>query len=310
MRCLVTGATGHLGAAIAQFLVAGGHDVAVLARPSSDPWRLAAVLDRVTVLRGDLADPGPAVEDVGRWRPEVVYHLAWAGVAGPDRDRPEQVSVNLVGGLKLFELAAAAGCHCWVGLGSQAEYGPYDRPLTEDLPPRPVTAYGVSKLALGLVTGKLCDLSGVRFVWLRMLATYGPMDHPGALIPWTIAHLLRGRRPALTSGRQRWDYLFVDDAAEAVAAAGLTPSVRGVFNLASGAAPTVRQIVERVRDLIDPALPLGLGERPDPPPLHLEADPSRLFEALGWRPRVSLDEGLRRTVDWYRQHPARAGNCP
>ena len=121
------------------------------------------------------------------------------------------------------------------------------------------------------------------------------------MLPSVILALLRGEKPALTLGEQRWDYLYVEDAVDAIWRAATTSSAQGVFNLGSGEAHTIKSIVERVRDLIDHNLPLGFGEVPYRPDqiMHLQADISRLKQVAGWSPQVSLDEGLRRTVDWF-----------
>lgn len=302
MRCLVTGASGHLGSHVTERLVLDGADVTVLAREESDLWRLDGVLDRVRVLRASLSDVariGPAIK---RAAPEAVFHLAWQGVTSDSREAPEQLTVNVRGSLELFETVREAGCRVFVGVGSQAEYGPQDSALTEETPTRPVTAYGVAKLCAGLLTGKLCELAGVRHVWLRLLATYGPKDDERHLIPTVTRALLRNERPRLTRGEQTWDYLYVEDAAWAVCLAAATPGASGVYNLGSGRAASVRSVIERVRDLIDPRLELGFGELPYAPgqSMRLEASVERLRRATGWEPQVSLDEGLRRTVEWHR----------
>ncbi len=130
------------------------------------------------------------------------------------------------------------------------------------------------------------------------------MDDPALMIPGLIRTLFDGGRPALTPGTQLWDYLYVEDAARAIEAVALRPGASGVFNLGSGRTATVRSVAERVRDGIDPRLPLGFGEVPSRPGqvMHLEADVGRLREATGWSPEIDLDEGLRRTVAWFREH--------
>ena len=305
-RCLVTGASGHLGSYLTRRLVADGAEVSVMVRPESDLWRLEGALDGVNVIRADLSGVGDAAADaLSAAAPEVVFHLAWYGVTKEFRNDPRQVTSNVTGSLRLFEAARGAGCRCWVGVGSQAEYGPhYDGPLTEELPTRPVTTYGVSKLCVGLLTRELCELAGVRHVWFRLLATYGPKDDERHLIPAVMRQLLAGERPSLTAGEQRWDYLYVEDAAEALRRAAADETVSGVFNLGSGEAHTVRGIVERVRDMIDPSLPLGFGEVPYRPDqtMRLQADISKLRAATGWAPRTSLEDGLRQTLDWYRSN--------
>ncbi len=306
MRSLVTGASGHVGAFLTRGLLARGCEVAVLVRPQSDLWRIADVLGQVTVLRGALGDPESV--PLKEWAPEAVFHLAWSGVTGAFWDDPAQITGNVTGSLALFEAAREAGCRCWVGVGSQAEYGVVDGLLREDLIPRPATAYGIAKLCLGMMTEKLCAMTDTRFLWLRLLAAYGPMDDGRHLLPAVITQLLDGKRPALTPGEQRWDYLYIEDAVEAICRLTLETRASGVFNLGSGEARTVRSLVETVRDLIDPALPLGFGDVPYRPAqvMHLQADISKLADATGWRPRTSLDEGLRRTIEWHHESRIKA----
>src|SRR5205085_11944232 len=108
----------------------------------------------------------------------------------------------------LSEIIRAAACKLWVGVGSQAEYGTHNNILTEETPLRPATAYGVAKLSVGLLTKNLCELSAIRFVWLRLLATYGPKDDERHLILSVIRSLLSHERPLLTSGDQKCYYLY------------------------------------------------------------------------------------------------------
>jgi len=307
MRCFVTGGTGLIGSHLVQLLLEDDNEVSVLMRSKSNPWRIKDVLHSLHIITGDLAaieEAGPAIRE---FSPEVVFHLGWQGVSGRYRNDPGQVTQNLYGSLKLLELAHEAGCRRWIGLGSQAEYGPCDGILTEDLPTRPVTLYGSAKLCVGLLSQKLCEAYGMGFTWLRLLAAYGPTDDQEHLIPYVILTLLRGQKPSLTPGEQRWDYLYVEDAARAIWQTATNPAIQGIFDLGSGEAYTVKSIVERIRDLINPSLPLGFGEVPYRPDqiMHLQADISRLQQATGWSPQVSLDEGLRRTVEWFRENERR-----
>jgi nucleoside-diphosphate-sugar epimerase len=199
-------------------------------------------------------------------------------------------------------MTAALGCHRFVGLGSQAEYGPQTGRIREDCPTRPTTLYGAAKLATCLMLERAAASSGRGFAWLRLFSTYGPGDDPSWMIPYLIRCLLARERPSLTAAEQVWDYLHVDDAAAAVVAVMDMDAV-GVFNLGSGRASPLRDIVTFIRDCIDPALPLGLGEVPyrADQVMHLEADVSALHAATGWAPSVPLQDGLRAVVDDYRR---------
>jgi UDP-glucose 4-epimerase len=307
LRVLLTGATGFVGSHLLHRLLAdGAHDVAVLVRGASDPWRIRDVLDRAVAIRGALDDLGPAAAAVADFAPDTVVHLAWDGVGNRARNSPAQVG-NIATSVDLVRLAAQVGAKHWIGLGSQAEYGPCEEPIREDMPNRPTTLYGIAKLSAGLLARHLCAEAGLRFAWLRLFSCYGPKDDPAWMIPYLILRLLEGERPALTAGGQLWDYVYVADAAEAICRVAATPGASGIFNLGSGRADPLRGIVERVRDLVDPGLPLGFGEVPYRPDqvMRLQADVTRLRAATGWAPEVGLDEGLRRTVDWFRDNRRR-----
>jgi nucleoside-diphosphate-sugar epimerase len=136
---------------------------------------------------------------------------------------------------------------------------------------------------------------------VRLLSTYGPGDDPRNMIPSVILTLLAGKRPAMTKGEQVWDYVYVEDAARALCQIAETGAT-GIFNLASGETVEIRDVAERIRNLIDPRLELGLGDLPyrQDPIMYLKGDISRLKSATGWQPEITLDEGLHRTVEWYK----------
>lgn len=299
MRIFVTGASGFLGSYLVADLQEGGHEVAVLFRPESASWRLAEAYGGVHVIPGALEHLGGLREPLGVFAPEAVVHMAWRGVAGSDRNSPVQAT-NVADTVALVELAAEAGAKIFVGAGSQAEYGPYDRAIREDDTPRPTTLYGMAKLAAGSMALRLAEERGLRAAWLRIFSTYGPKDADYWLIPSMIRNLRSGQHMALTACEQRWGFLHARDAAAAFRLAVTHADARGIFNVGSPDAPPLRETVTRLRDLVDPDASLGFGElayRPDQV-MVLAADVSRML-ALGWKPEVPLDEGLRETVNWH-----------
>lgn len=307
MRCVVTGASGQLGASLARELVARGHAVLGIVRESSDLFRLEDVLDRIELAHAGLENMDAAAGAIAAFRPDVAFHLAWTGVTAQHRNSDAQITTNVTGTLEFFRIVREAGCSAFVGVGSQAEFGPYDVPLTEDLPTRPRTSYGAAKLACGLLTAKLAELAGMRHVWVRLIATYGPADDANHLIASVALQVLRGEVPQLSPGGQLCDYLYVDDAAEALAVLGENAEASGVFVLGSGQVHSVREIGEAVRDLVDPSAALDFGAldyRPDQV-MHLQADISRIRQVTGWEPRTPLAKGLAQTVEYLRIAEAR-----
>lgn len=309
-KVFVTGCTGFVGSYVVEHLLRDPHrEVALLMRPGRDPWRLdPGVIARASVIRGDLERLDPLREPLARFEPDTVVHLAWEGVGPKERDDPRQLR-NIRTSIELLNFAHEVGAKSWVGMGSQAEYGPHMASLRETDATRPTTLYGASKLSVCHLARLGATQRQMRFVWLRLFSTYGPRDHPRWLIPYVAISLLKGERPKLTEGHQNWDYVYVTDIATAVVAVVDDVDAEGVYNVGSGRVVTVRRVVERIRDLIDSRLPVGFGEllyRPDQV-MHLEADISRLQRATGWSPRVDLDRGLAETVDWYRE---RSGDLP
>jgi UDP-glucose 4-epimerase len=302
-RVLVTGATGFIGSYVVRSLAAEkGVEVSFLARPSSDTWRIREVLPYTTRIDAELGGGDALRSAVAKTRPDVLVHLAWKGVGSADRNAAQQIE-NLADTLALLRAARAAGARAFVGLGSQAEYGPSSGALDETAPTQPTTLYGVTKLSTCHFTRHACGELGMRYAWIRVFSTYGAMDNPSWMIPSLVLQLLARKKPPLTLGEQRWDYLHVSDAADAIARVALGDAATGVFNLGSGEAHTIRSIVEKIRDTIDPSLPLGFGEVPYRPDqvMHLEAQVDRLRQ-LGWRPAMPLDRGIRETVAWYRDY--------
>jgi UDP-glucose 4-epimerase len=295
-RCLVTGASSPLGSAVVRLLVKRGYKVAAMVRNAGSLPRLAEVRGDIELLEGALDDPEYAAGQIRKFAAQTFFHLAWQGSGREARNHSSQIDVNVTGSLKWMSAALDGGAQTWVGLGSQAEYGSYPGLLREDLITNPDNAYGLAKRCVGDLSLARCQMAGIHGVWLRLLATFGPADASGRLIPDLICTLLDGGSPQLSAGSQRWDYLYIRDAAEAVVAAAFC-GTSGVFNLASGTAWEVREIATFLRNEINPKAILRFGSNS---PSGLEADISGLTRATGWFPRTSLEDGLRETIDWYR----------
>jgi UDP-glucose 4-epimerase len=294
VKFLVTGAAGFVGAAVVRAALTAGHSVVATGR-SADPVRLRGVSPTYYAI--DLADFAALDAMIDAERPEIVIHTAWEGVSGAARASDVQFA-NVERTCHLVDAAIRVGATKFVGIGSQAEYGRFDCLLSEDFLPNPTTLYGAAKLSAYHLGRQRSVEAGMDFAWLRLIATYGPGDNPNWLIPSLIAQMARGVSPKMTPGTQKWDYLFNDDCADAILATARSEA-QGVFNLCSGEAVAVREIAETIRDLVAPRLDLTFGDVPFGPAqiMHLQGDISRLTAATGWTPRVSLNDGLLRTVD-------------
>lgn len=300
-RILITGASGFVGAAVADLAARRGHQVTALVRNPAAP-RVVALADRCAIALADLADADAVRGAMAEARPDIIIHSAWEGVGGPARASDAQLD-NIRTTVALLDAGVAAGVGRFIGIGSQAEYGRHDRRIDESAATEPFLLYGAAKLSACHLTRQRAGDAGIGFAWLRLFSPYGPGDNPNWLIPSVAAQILAGQAPKTSAGTQKWDYLHISDTAEGILAAALTDSAQGVFNLSSGRAVAVRAIVEHIRDLACPGLPLTFGEIPFGPNqiMHLEGDSSRLTAATGWAPRIALEDGLVTVVDGLRQ---------
>jgi nucleoside-diphosphate-sugar epimerase len=299
-RILITGSGGFVGAATVRAALTAGHQVMALVRKQGG-FRLAGMHGDLSVHAVDLSNNEAVAALLSELYPDIVIHSAWEGVGGSLRAGDIQFE-NIRTTLSLVDASIAAGVRKFVGIGSQAEYGRYDRRITEDDLPQPTMLYGAAKLSACHLSRQRCRDAGIDFAWLRLFSVFGPGDNPNWLIPSVAAALVRGVAPKCTLGTQKWDYLHINDVATGTLAAAVTESATGVFNLSSGSPVAVRNLVERLRDLAAPGLELNWGEIPYGPDqiMHLEGDNSRLAKATGWRPQVDVFDGLAGVVHEFR----------
>lgn len=300
-RILVTGAAGFLGSHLVARLIDRGAEVCALDHASARRW---AQIDRAgvsTTVRADVRTLGDPVHDRALGRVDAVIHLAAVGVVGEVSDVRELVSTNVDGTVAVLLAAQRLGARL-IYCGSCFEYGAGER-WTEDALPAPTSEYGAAKAAGWLITQAFARRTGLEVVALRPFTMYGPMEPPGRLVPSVVRQALAGRPIDLTPGDQVRDFVYVEDVADAfIAAVTATAAVGGTFNVCSGTAVTVREIVQRVLRCTGSESNARFGAlsyRPTELAI-LSGDTTRAEEVLGWRARVSLDEGLARTIAWFR----------
>ncbi len=289
---MITGAAGFVGARTAKLALEAGHRVTALVRSTNAP-RLAGLSTKLNIVIADLSHSNDVAEIVADLRPNVIIHSAWEGVGGPLRDGEIQID-NIRTSVALADAGIKSGIRKFIGIGSQAEYGRFNRRITETDLPHPTMLYGAAKLATCQLIRQRCEAADISFSWMRLFSVYGPGDNPNWLIPAALSQLLSGVAPRLTAGTQRWDYLHIDDVAAAIFAVATFDDASGIFNLSSGIATPVKTIIEILRDNTAPDLDLKFGEIPFGPAqiMHLEGDNIRLMEAANWSPKIKIQDGL------------------
>ncbi|MFF7277781.1 NAD-dependent epimerase/dehydratase family protein [Streptomyces griseorubiginosus] len=299
MRAVVTGAAGFIGSHLCAHLLSRGDDVTGVDAITDfyDPARkrrnLAPLVDRpgFAFLRGDLLDLAlpPLLADV-----DVVYHLAGQpGVRGSwGQEFAVYLERNVLATQRVLEAARETGLRRLVFASSSSVYGDAEAyPTPERLCPRPVSPYGVTKLAAEQLCETYRTVFGVPTVSLRLFSVYGPRQRPDMAFARLVAAACSGRPfPLYGDGEQSRDFTYVGDVATAMRAAALSPWT-GVANLGGGGEVSMRQVITLLDQL---AAPVQVARSPSRAgdARRTAADISLARDAFGYRPTTDLRTGL------------------
>jgi CDP-glucose 4,6-dehydratase len=313
---LVTGAQGFIGSWLAERLLDSGAHVVVPMRDveAGARFRTEGIEERCTVVQADLCDYQSLLRLLGEHEVEVVFHLAAQAIVGTaGRAALSTWESNVRGTYNLLEACRSmevlgAPIERIVVASSDKAYGEHDElPYREEFPLQAIYPYDVSKACADMIARSYADTYGLPIAVTRLANVYGGGDvNWSRLVPDVARALLRGERPVIRSdGTPERDYLYVEDAVEvylAVAASLERPELRGrAWNAGWGRPIAVEELVRRLVEVS------GRDLQPDvrgdgTPRGEIDRqflDSTAIREELGWAPRVPLEEGLRRTWEWY-----------
>ena len=308
----MTGGTGFIGSHLVQRLAEDGQAVHVLHRPNGERFNQTETNGSAKYWPCDLRDKNRLIEILHAIQPEVIFHLAGdtsvrhigaslAGVA-------DSIGCNVETSINLF-LAAHATCRqlqLLVRVGGLEEYGRGPVPYKETQREQPVSPYSASQVAVTHYLQMLSPHVNYRTVIARPALVYGPRQSSRFFIPALIASCLIGLDFSMTSGKQGRDLLYVDDLIEALLLLRDKPLPTGeIINVGSGRETAMAGVAASIVRLAGVAIQL----RPDAPKRpseieHLYCSNQKAASLLGWRPAVDLEDGLSRTIEWYRQGAA------
>lgn len=304
---IVTGGAGFIGSNLVRTLLQQGCEVAVIDNFSSGKEaNLEEVRDRVEIHRADIRcyeKVAPLVKGA-----DVVYHLAAIPSVPRSIEQPvPSHETNIDGTFQLLRACAAGGVQRVFYAASSSAYGETEvLPKVETMPPQPKSPYAAQKLMGEYYASVFASCFGLETVSVRYFNVYGPRQDPSSPYSGVISVFMKAlieRRPPTIhgDGEQSRDFTFVEDVAELTIKAGAAPGVSGkVYNGGNGNRCTLNEVWAALQRIEGVSIPARYGPPRAGDVRHSQADTTAAVRDLGHAPRYSLEEGLRRTLEWYR----------
>jgi len=302
---LITGATGFVGSNLTRKLVTLGCNVHVFIKRTSNRWRIRDILDQVTEHETDLRNYDQLKKLVSKIKPQIIYHLAVHGSYPFQQNIEEMIKTNILGTVNLLNALATSNYQCFINTGSSSEYGFKNKPMKEEDLLEPISFYAVTKASSTLLCQVFAKTFDMSIITLRPFSVYGYYEESTRLIPTAIISCIKGVRLKLTSGEQKHDFVFIDDVIDAYLRAPCIEDIAGeIINIGSGRQYSNEEVVSKIGALLGKQIKVNKGAYLARPwdATHWVANNLKAKELLGWKPKHRFEEGLRKTIDWFKKN--------
>lgn len=297
-RVIMTGGTGFIGKHLVKYLISKGVDVTLLTHDISNVKHESELLHYIVV---DYSDLNSLIDEIsGEF--DVFYHLGWEGVTSDNKNNIDMQLRNIETSVSILRLSKAINCKKTIAAGTVAEYVFEESVIDFNNKQTPNDLYGAAKVAVHYLLEAIGNIIEQELVWVVLPSTFGEGRREDNILTYTIVKLLKGEKPVYGDLKQIWDFLYVEEVARALYLLGEMKLNSNIYGIGSGVYKPLKDYIEATRDLIDPNLALGIGEK--------AADKSRVVSACvnidqltrdtGFVPQISFEEGIKKTIDFYR----------
>lgn len=299
---VITGGDGFIGSHLVHFFAEKGLCVYALTIPDSPVVERIQNIHNVTVIQRNLDETDALLKELPK-SPIAFIHLAWSGVSPESRNSVDIQWENVSLCMKAAKLAAKLQARRFIIPGSTMEYAYCGQEINEKACPSPQNAYGAAKISARYLCEALCEELRLPYIYVVITGIYAADRRDSNVIYYTISELLQGRKPSLTALEQRWDYVHIDDVTRAFYLIATRGKSGAFYGIGHGDNWPLVNYITRIRDLIDPQLPLGIGEvaYKDACLPSSCVDMTSLKADTGFVPKVPFEVGIREVIKKVRE---------
>jgi nucleoside-diphosphate-sugar epimerase len=306
-RVFVTGAGGFIGSHLVKRLVDEGARIHILLKKNEPTWRIQDVVDRLGIWESDITDLHSLQSILPEINPEVIFHLAALVDVSRSWDLiMPMTETNILGTIHLLTALKGCGFESFVYTSSSEEYGYAGAsPLREGQRESPVSPYSFSKLASTFFCQMAAKTFDLPITIARLFPVYGPFQESSMFIPSAIRELMLKKTFKMSPGEQKREFIYVDDVVEAFLKIALCSRAQGeLFNVGSGIPYMIKDVIEMIQKLIggETMVEVGALSYRKGEGMECFCDNQKLKQLTGWSPQVTLEEGLRMTIAWYKSY--------
>lgn len=298
----ITGAAGFIGANLTRALVTKNYNAHIIAKPESNHWRLKGLEDKITIHKGDLLDKQGLEKILLEIKPDFIYHLTAYGSYSFQKEAGKIIDVNINGTLNLLNASREIDYKALVITGTSSEYGFKEKPMKETDALQPISFYAASKASATLLSQVFAKEYKKPISIVRPFSVYGPYEEPSRFIPTIINALIQSNDINLTPGDQRRDFVYIDDVIDAyMLFLENDKNLSGeIYNIGTGKEYSNDEIVQTLFNGTGKNTNINKGafEKRMWDTSHWIADISKIKKDLNWKPKVDIEEGLKKTYDF------------
>lgn len=305
-KVLITGGTGFVGSNFTRKFLENGEEVHLIVRSKSDFWRLDSIKNLLNLHLINLADAEQTESFVRELQPQIILHFAaHPGYTGKPEDVEPTITTNVLGTVNLINACSKINFECFINTGSSSEYGVKDNPMKESDILEPNNLYGVTKATATLYGQLMARKFDLPIVNARLFSPFGYFDRK-RLIPAAICAYFRNSVLDLSTPHSMRDYIFIEDVFDAyLLLIKNIASIKGeIFNIGSGKQYSSADVVAMIGKIFGASIKVRYGTIPirQIEPKNWVADMTKIEQILRFKPKFSLEEGLKKTIDWLKNN--------